>query len=129
MDKVFKALADPNRRELLDRLFVENGQTLADLCVGLGMTRQAVTKHLAMLEAANLVSTKRCGREKRHYLNPIPIAEIYDRWINKYERHRVDALIDLKQSLEDSEDELSNVRVRNVHRNNAGQAVGGVDSP
>lgn len=99
MDDVFKALADPTRRQLLDRLFAENGQTLSQLVEGLGMTRQAVMKHLAQLEAANLISTVRVGREKLHYLNPVPIAEIHDRWIGKYERHRVEALGDLKKGL------------------------------
>ena len=99
MDDVFKALADPTRRQLLDRLFFENGQTLSELVEGTGMTRQAVMKHLARLEAANLVSTVRAGREKMHYLNPMPIAEIYDRWIGKYERNRVQALADLKKGL------------------------------
>jgi DNA-binding transcriptional ArsR family regulator len=100
MDLVFKALADPSRRELLDRLFAENGQTLGDLCVRLGMTRQAVSKHLAILEEANLVATVRRGREKLHYLNPVPINEIADRWIGKFERHRLAALSELKSKLE-----------------------------
>jgi DNA-binding transcriptional ArsR family regulator len=100
MDAVFKALADPSRRELLDRLRVENGQTLSELCARLGMTRQAVSKHLAVLEEANLVATLRRGREKLHYLNPVPIHEIAARWIGKFERPRLDALGDLKQNLE-----------------------------
>ncbi len=100
MDTVFKALADPTRRQLLDRLFARNGQTLGDLCEGTGMTRQAVTKHLALLEAANLVATQRRGREKLHYLNPVPINEIAERWIGKFERHRIRALADLKRKLE-----------------------------
>lgn len=104
VDKVFKALADPSRRELLDRLFAENGQTLTDLCEGLKMSRQAVTKHLNLLEEANLVSTVRRGREKLHYLNPVPIAEIYERWIGKYERGRIHALTDLKRTLEEEQD-------------------------
>jgi DNA-binding transcriptional ArsR family regulator len=99
-DLVFRALADANRRELLDRLHAENGQTLNDLCEGLGMTRQAVSKHLAVLEAANLVATQRHGREKRHFLNPVPIHEIADRWISKFERPRLDVLSDLKRTLE-----------------------------
>jgi len=86
MDDVFKALADASRRSLLDRLHVRNGQTLNDLCDGLAMTRQAVTKHLAILEAANLVTTFRHGREKLHYLNPVPIHQIGERWIRKFER-------------------------------------------
>jgi DNA-binding transcriptional ArsR family regulator len=99
MDEVFRALADPTRRSLLDRLFAENGQTLTQLVEGMEMSRQAVMKHLAVLEAANLVSTIRVGREKLHYLNPVPIGEIYDRWIGKYERHRVAALGELKKGL------------------------------
>ncbi len=104
MDDVFKALADPTRRELLDRLRAENGQTLGELCERLDMSRQAVTKHLALLEAANLVATVKRGREKLHYLNPAPIGEIYDRWIGKYERARVAALADLKRALEEKEE-------------------------
>jgi len=100
MDKVFKALADPGRRQLLDRLHADNGQTLGELCEHLDMTRQAVTKHLRLLEAANLVATVRRGREKLHYLNPVPILEIADRWIGKYERGRLRALADLKKYLE-----------------------------
>jgi DNA-binding transcriptional ArsR family regulator len=101
---VFKALADGSRRELLDRLFAENGQTLGDLCARLGMTRQAVSKHLAILEEANLVATVRRGREKLHYLNPVPINEIAERWIGKFERHRLAALGDLKKKLERGEE-------------------------
>lgn len=97
---VFKALADATRRELLDRLHARNGQTLGELCAGLGMSRQAVTKHLAILEAANLVATLKQGREKAHYLNPVPIHEIAARWIGKYERGRLDALAQLKAKLE-----------------------------
>lgn len=104
IDKVFRALADTSRRELLDRLFEKNGQTLAELSDGLAMTRQAVTKHLNILEDANLVATIRRGREKLHYLNPVPIAEIYERWIGKYERRRVHALTDLKITLEKNHD-------------------------
>ena len=101
MDDVFKALADPSRRALLDRLHARNGQTLSDLCDGLAMTRQAVTKHLAILEAANLVATVKHGREKLHYLNPVPIHEIGERWIKKFERGRLTALSELKRRLED----------------------------
>ena len=104
MDKVFKALADETRRQLLDRLHADNGQTLGQLCAHLAMTRQAVTKHLVLLEEANLVATMRRGREKLHYLNPVPINEIAERWIGKFERHRLQALSELKQKLE-SEDE------------------------
>jgi DNA-binding transcriptional ArsR family regulator len=100
MDEVFKALADASRRSLLDRLHARNGQTLNELCDGLDMTRQAVTKHLAILEAANLVATTRHGREKLHYLNPVPIHEIGERWISKFERGRLAALSDMKRQLE-----------------------------
>ena len=105
MDAVFKALADETRRQLLDRLFARNGQTLGALCEEMEMSRQAVTKHLALLEAANLVATQKRGREKLHYLNPVPINEIADRWIGKYERHRVRALADLKRNLEGKNDD------------------------
>src|SRR5436305_4172136 len=101
MDEVFKALADASRRELLDRLRAENGQTLGELCSRLAMTRQAVSKHLAILEAANLVVTVWRGREKLHYLNPVPIHQIADRWIGKFERWRLQALGDMKKALEE----------------------------
>jgi DNA-binding transcriptional ArsR family regulator len=104
MDKVFKALADPSRRQLLDLLFANNGQTLGELCEHLAMTRQAVTKHLALLEAANLVAVVWQGREKLHYLNPVPINEIAERWIGKFERRRLRALSELKKKLEESND-------------------------
>jgi DNA-binding transcriptional ArsR family regulator len=104
MDKVFKALADPGRRRLLDRLHADNGQTLGELCRHLKMSRQAVTKHLKLLEAANLVAVIWRGREKLHYLNPVPIVEIADRWIGKYERGRLRALADLKKQLEGETD-------------------------
>ena len=100
MDEVFKALADASRRELLDRLRADNGQTLGDLCQRLDMTRQAVSKHLAILEGANLVATVKRGREKLHYLNPVPIHEIADRWIGKFEHAKLAALGDLKRQLE-----------------------------
>ena len=100
MDAVFKALADASRRELLDRLYAENGQTLNELCARLDMTRQAVSKHLGILEEANLVATVRRGREKLHYLNPVPIHEIGERWIRKFESHRLQALSDMKKALE-----------------------------
>lgn len=100
MDAVFKALADPSRRKLLDVLHQDNGRTLGDLARHLAMTRQAVTKHLALLESANLIATVRHGREKLHYLNPVPLHEIYERWISKYERDRLQALSDLKKNLE-----------------------------
>ena len=100
MDAVFRALADANRRELLDRLRAENGQTLGELCQRLDMTRQAVSKHLAILEEANLVAAIKRGREKLHYLNPVPIHEIGERWIGKFERSRLQALSELKKNLE-----------------------------
>jgi len=105
MDDVFRALADASRRELLDRLHAQNGQTLNELCLrlakaGTSMTRQAVSKHLAILEGANLVATVKRGREKLHYLNPVPIHDIAERWIGKYERHRLSALAELKKGLE-----------------------------
>lgn len=101
MDDVFKALSAPSRRELLDALRVRDEQTLSDLCSVLNMTRQAVSKHLIVLEEANLVTTLRRGREKIHYLNPEPINAIYERWINKYDADRIDALFDLKSALEE----------------------------
>ena len=100
MDAVFKALADASRRELLDRLRADNGQTLGDLCARLDMSRQAASKHLAILEAANLVATVRRGREKLHYLNPVPIHQIGERWIAKFDRSRLQALSDMKRALE-----------------------------
>jgi DNA-binding transcriptional ArsR family regulator len=101
MDAVFKALADRSRRKLLDRLHKNNGQTLGELCTHLDMTRQAVTKHLRLLEGAHLVAVVWRGREKLHYLNPVPLHEIYERWIGKYERQRLQALSDLKKGLEE----------------------------
>jgi DNA-binding transcriptional ArsR family regulator len=103
-DAVFRALADASRRRLLDRLHRKNGQTLGDLCGGLDLTRQAVAKHLAILEKANLVSWKRQGREKLHFINPVPINEIAERWISKFERPRLTALSELKKKLERSDD-------------------------
>ena len=100
MDQVFRALADASRRELLDRLRADNGQTLNELCTCLKMTRQAVTKHLGILEEANLVATVKQGREKLHYLNPMPIHDIAERWIGKFERQRLQALSELKKGLE-----------------------------
>jgi DNA-binding transcriptional ArsR family regulator len=102
MDLVFKALADESRRRLLDLLHAENGRTLGELCEHLAMSRQAVTKHLNVLEEANLVAIVWRGREKLHYLNPVPLHEIYERWIGKFERQRLRALHDLKKQLEDS---------------------------
>lgn len=100
MDEVFRALADPSRRRLLDRLHARNGQSLRELSEGLEMTRQAVSKHLTVLERARLVTVVRRGREKLHYLNPVPVQEVADRWIGKYERGRTAALSRLKQALE-----------------------------
>jgi len=102
MDEVFRALADPSRRLLLDSLNERNGQTLRELCSRLDVARQSVSKHLAVLEEANLVTTVRRGREKHHYLNAAPINEIAERWITRYEQHRVHALADLKSALEDT---------------------------
>ena len=100
MDRVFKALADASRRSLLDRLRADNGQTLGQLCAHLDMTRQAVTKHLAVLEEANLVAVIWRGREKLHYLNPVPIHDIAERWIGQFERSRLRILAELKEKLE-----------------------------
>src|ERR1700758_1705069 len=104
-DAVFKALADASRRQLLDRLHRKNGQTLGELCEGLDMTRQAVAKHLTILEEANLVSWKRQGREKLHFINPVPINEIAERWIRKFELPRLRALSELKKDLEGERDD------------------------
>ena len=104
MDAVFRALADPTRRRLLDSLHARSGQTLNELCEHADMTRQAVTKHLAILEAANLVATQKRGREKLHYLNAVPINQIAERWIGKFERGRLHALSALKGALEDDTD-------------------------
>lgn len=103
MDAVFKALADESRRRLLDQLHFKNGQTLTELCAHLEMSRQAVTKHLALLETANLIAVQWRGREKLHYLNPVPLQEIHERWISKYERSRLQALSDLKKDLENQQ--------------------------
>src|SRR5258706_197382 len=99
-DLLFKALADPTRRKLLDLLHAHDGRTLLELCGHMDMTRQGVTQHLALLEAANLVATVRQGREKLHYLNPVPLQEIYERWIAKFEKPRLKALDHLKRRLE-----------------------------
>lgn len=100
MDEVFKALADRSRRKLLDVLHKDNGRTLGELCAHLSMSRQAVTKHLLLLEAANLVAVAWQGREKLHYLNPVPLHAIYARWLEKYEHRRLQALGSLKRNLE-----------------------------
>ncbi len=99
-DRVFKALADPTRRHLLDQLFERDGRTLGELQAGVAMTRFGVMKHLGVLEEAQLITTRRSGREKLHYLNPVPIRLIHDRWIDKYTERRVSALTQLKSSLE-----------------------------
>jgi DNA-binding transcriptional ArsR family regulator len=104
-DRVFRALADASRRRLLDKLHRKNGQTLGELCQGLRMTRQAVAKHLAILRGANLVSWRREGRERLHFINPVPINEIAERWINKFEYTRLQTLAKLKKRLEGGEDE------------------------
>jgi DNA-binding transcriptional ArsR family regulator len=104
-DNVFKALADAGRRRLLDRLRAENGQTLGALCRGMKMSRQAVTKHLLLLEAANLVAVVWRGRTKLHYLNPVPIQQIAARWIHQYDRPRLQVLSDLKKALEENQHE------------------------
>jgi DNA-binding transcriptional ArsR family regulator len=105
MDAVFKALSDSSRRRLLDQLHDHDGQTLGELCEHLAMTRQAVSKHLTVLETANLVVVIWQGREKLHYLNPVPIQEIYDRWLSKYDHHQLNALSQLKRTLEGTSQE------------------------
>jgi DNA-binding transcriptional ArsR family regulator len=103
-DLLFKALADSGRRELLDRLHAHDGQTLSELCQHLEMTRQGVAQHLAVLEAANLVAVHWRGREKLHFLNPVPLQEIYERWIRKFEEPRIEALSELKRPLEEGDE-------------------------
>ena len=105
MDAVFKALADPTRRALLDRLLERQGQTLTELVDGLGMRRQSVAKHLGILEAAGLVSCQWHGREKLHYLNPVPIAEISRRWLDRFSGRRAAAILDLRDALEENDNE------------------------
>jgi DNA-binding transcriptional ArsR family regulator len=102
-DQLFKALADPSRRALLDLLYAQDGQSLSQLCEHLDMTRQSVSQHLELLQAANLVATRRLGREKLHFLNPVPLQDIYERWIRKFEKPRLKALHDLKRRLESKE--------------------------
>ena len=99
-DKVFKALGDPTRRKLLDLLYEKNGQTLGELCEQVEMTRQSATQHLGLLEDANLVSTVRRGREKLHFINPVPLHEVYERWVRKFEQQRLSLLHELKTNLE-----------------------------
>lgn len=129
MDAVFKALADESRRKLLDVLHKSNGQTLGELCGHLDMTRQAVTKHLILLEQAGLIATLWRGREKLHYLNPVPLHEIYERWISKYERHRFDTLSELKKGLEEEQENhgKAKIRLRDVHPHHARKTVEGAD--
>jgi DNA-binding transcriptional ArsR family regulator len=115
-DLVFKALADPGRRKLLDLLHDTDGRTLTGLCEHMDMTRQAVTQHLDVLAASNLVITTRRGREKLHFLNPVPLQAIYDRWMSKFERPRLRALRDLKRRLEGTPDAEVDLRVRDLHR-------------
>jgi DNA-binding transcriptional ArsR family regulator len=99
-DLLFKALADSSRRKLLDRLYANDGQTLGELCAHLDMARQSVTQHLDVLEAANLIATRWRGREKLHFLNPVPLHAIYERWLSKFEKPRLQALHELKKRLE-----------------------------
>ena len=129
MDEVFKALADPSRRLLLDSLNARNGQSLRDLCAGLSMARQSVSKHLAVLEAANLITTVWRGREKLHYLNAEPINAIADRWINQYDRARVQTLADLKTALETEPMSSSRIRLHDLHPHHTGEAVAGDHRP
>jgi uncharacterized protein YndB with AHSA1/START domain/DNA-binding transcriptional ArsR family regulator len=117
MDKVFKALGDPTRRHLLDRLHEREGQTLGELCGDLGMARQSATQHLEVLEAANLISSVRRGRERLHYLNPVPLHEIQERWIDKFERPRLRTLTEVKRRAEEDEmtDKPTYVYVTYIH--------------
>src|ERR1700732_3280127 len=126
MDDVFKALADASRRSLLDRLHAKNGQTLNELCDGLAMTRQAVTKHLVILEGADLVTTLRHGREKLHYLNPVPIHQIGERWIKKFERGKLTALSELQRQLV-TRGEKAPLRLCHLHSLDAGEDMAGAD--
>src|ERR1700730_16304108 len=114
-ESIFKALADPTRRRLLDRLFERDGQTLLDLTAGLGMTRQGVMKHLDILVGVGLVTAHRTGREKHHYLNPVPVRQIHDRWISKFAESWTRRLIDLKTTLEVQSMESIEIRPRHVH--------------
>ncbi|MAN76911.1 helix-turn-helix domain-containing protein [Pelagibacterium flavum] len=99
-DKVFRALGDPTRRKLLDLLYENNGRTLSQLIEGLDMTRQSATQHLDILEAANLISTVKRGREKLHFINPVPLHDVYERWVRKFEHQRLSLLYQLKNELE-----------------------------
>ena len=127
LDQVFKALADPTRRLLLDRLHERNGQTLGELCQRLGMARQSATQHLSVLEAANLVSTVRRGRAKLHYLNPVPLQEIQERWIDKFERPRLRALSALKTTSRGRHERPADIRVRHLHREHPGEGMARAD--
>jgi DNA-binding transcriptional ArsR family regulator len=121
-DAVFRALADASRRKLLDRLHARNGQTLGELCRGLQMTRQAVAKHLAILTKATLVSWRREGREKLHFINPVPLNEIAERWISKFEQRHLSALSALKTKLEGEDRDAKTrkpLRVRHLHPNHS----------
>jgi DNA-binding transcriptional ArsR family regulator len=118
-DAVFRALADPGRRQLLDRLHARNGQTLGELCEGQAVTRQAITKQLSVLEEADLVVVAWRGRQKLHYLNPVPIHQIGARWIGKYERRKLSALEELERGLEESTDEEARLRLRQLRRRHA----------
>ena len=129
MEPVFRALADPTRRQLLDRLYAHNGQTLGELCDGLGMTRQAATQHLALLEAANLISTVRRGRTKLHYLNPVPLHDIGERWIGKFE---LSSTAHLERSPTQSgarHERPTHLRLRDLHREQRRTRVGRADRP
>src|SRR5262245_5699274 len=134
IDKVFKVLADPSRRALIDRLHKRGGQPLTELCEGLDMARQSVTQHLGLLEEANLISVEWRGREKLHYFNPVPIYEIYVRWIRKFEEPRLEALHHLKTKLERNSNEQREVHLHDLHRHDAGEGLagahrGGTDAP
>ncbi|MEM7482638.1 MAG: metalloregulator ArsR/SmtB family transcription factor [Acidobacteriota bacterium] len=120
MSDVFRALADVSRRRLLDRLYARNGQTLRELSDGLPMSRQAVAKHLGILEGAHLVTSVRRGREKLHYLNPVPIAEIVRRWVGKFEDVRLDAIVDFKEQLESAARSSASPRP-STHKTSSGE--------
>src|SRR5215471_434536 len=126
-DAVFKALADASRRKLLDRLRQRNSQTLGELCGGLNMTRQAVAKHLAVLKKANLVSWRRKGRERFHFINPVPIGEIAERWIRNFEHPRLQALSTLKRNREPGTREQ--FRLRHIYPHNSGETLVRADRP
>ncbi len=112
MDKVFKALADETRRTLLDRLYEKQGQTLGNMCSGTNMQRQSATKHLKILEEAGLITIEWRGREKLHFLNPIPIGEISERWIDKFSKPKVDAILTLKSAIENNSENKDSKRIK-----------------